>query len=621
MEKNMFKVQIMQTLFVFSILTIALLEKNNILKNNLMAFYIIAIILFIFLMLILTTIIITSGVKYEGRDMKKYHKKSKKFALNLILSFIELILLCYLCCAIDSRIDKIDFSKHCKETKALIEHVAKDIYKDSYNRDTDEYRYKTKFTYYFNYYVRGDIYNGHFSEENSVYDSSITKAKSEAENIKPRFNEDDTFILYYNTYDPNDWRLSITYPSNLIINVIEFLIIGFQLFCLRKSIKEYNQYKQDTINKNKKNTINQDKKCTASQYERNIINRIETDALNQNERNIINQENKDTSESMQFKKLEKIIGYELPKEFKTFYLNNNLKIKTTDFMPLNKIMSEVLSEHDNEVNEKDDESLDVIPTDTIIKKSYTKERVPFISDYGGNYIGIDYNPGKEGTVGQIINYGKDEYKMTVLAYSFQDFINGLNTINFDTEEYVTDYLLKNNINFRAKSLVSNPPKKIPRPKELDKHNIDKEKINNFSSTLTVSNDLLERIIDIMENVQNDLNKNSNVLKFIKNYSCSWYRIKNFKDSLSRTMDDKESFFNKLKDYPKDTIKCYTFSLKYEIEEQTNKSLLLHGEEYLYVNIDVKGSIDVKYVKTIGNSDFKKAYNSICKILKEETKVV
>ena len=40
--------------------------------------------------------------------------------------------------------------------------------------------------------------------------------------------------------------------------------------------------------------------------------------------------------------------------------------------------------------------------------------MPSLSDDEGNHIGVDLNPGPAGTVGQVINFGRDEEKKHVL---------------------------------------------------------------------------------------------------------------------------------------------------------------------------------------------------------------
>lgn len=61
-----------------------------------------------------------------------------------------------------------------------------------------------------------------------------------------------------------------------------------------------------------------------------------------------------------------------------------------------------------------------------IKEQYINTRyIPISKDYGGNYIGIDLDPGPDGVSGQVINFGRDEDTRFVIAPSlagFMDFI-------------------------------------------------------------------------------------------------------------------------------------------------------------------------------------------------------
>ena len=55
------------------------------------------------------------------------------------------------------------------------------------------------------------------------------------------------------------------------------------------------------------------------------------------------------------------------------------------------------------------------PKNAIQKKYFHYKWLPIFSDYGGNYIGIDLAPDTKGTKGQVINFGRDEEDMFVLA--------------------------------------------------------------------------------------------------------------------------------------------------------------------------------------------------------------
>jgi cell wall assembly regulator SMI1 len=58
-----------------------------------------------------------------------------------------------------------------------------------------------------------------------------------------------------------------------------------------------------------------------------------------------------------------------------------------------------------------------------IRKVYGSPRwLPLHDDYGGNYLGVDLDPGPKGFVGQVINFGRDEHGMWVLALSWGQFL-------------------------------------------------------------------------------------------------------------------------------------------------------------------------------------------------------
>jgi len=59
------------------------------------------------------------------------------------------------------------------------------------------------------------------------------------------------------------------------------------------------------------------------------------------------------------------------------------------------------------------------PENAIQKKYFNYKWLPIFSDSGGNYIGIDLDPDTEGTKGQVINFGRDEEDMFVLAENLE----------------------------------------------------------------------------------------------------------------------------------------------------------------------------------------------------------
>ncbi|WP_341528701.1 SMI1/KNR4 family protein [Nostoc sp. UHCC 0302] len=59
-----------------------------------------------------------------------------------------------------------------------------------------------------------------------------------------------------------------------------------------------------------------------------------------------------------------------------------------------------------------------------IKAMYANKKwIPFAYDWGGNHLGIDLDPGVKGTVGQVINFGRDEDTKFVFADDLQTFLN------------------------------------------------------------------------------------------------------------------------------------------------------------------------------------------------------
>lgn len=63
------------------------------------------------------------------------------------------------------------------------------------------------------------------------------------------------------------------------------------------------------------------------------------------------------------------------------------------------------------------------PSGAIKKKYFHIKWIPILSDFGGNYIGIDLDPDTNGTKGQVIIFGRDEEDMFVLANSWDEFLD------------------------------------------------------------------------------------------------------------------------------------------------------------------------------------------------------
>ncbi len=86
------------------------------------------------------------------------------------------------------------------------------------------------------------------------------------------------------------------------------------------------------------------------------------------------------------------------------------------------------SDGDHHVSRKDFDFIAGIPFTSfpegaIKKKYFNPNWIPIIFDNLGNYIGIDLDPDVNGKVGQVINFGRDEEDMFVIADSFEKFLD------------------------------------------------------------------------------------------------------------------------------------------------------------------------------------------------------
>lgn len=311
-----------------------------------------------------------------------------------------------------------------------------------------------------------------------------------------------------------------------------------------------------------------------------------------------------------FEKIEFIIEYSLPDEFKKIYLKTP-KINNIELMDLKDIYNEIVNSNDNE---EDVEMYEIEPKNSILAKAFDKKRLPFIADYSGNYIGIDYNPGKGGVIGQIINYGTDEYSMKVFAYNFKDFIDGIKMENISEDVYITDYLLRNNIVFLKEKKKDDSIKTITKSESINRMEI-KDSIKHEALIATeFKNDYLKIIIDNLSQMNKEIMENPNV-KLFKNYWFN-FRIINKNDSLSRTMQTEKSFYEKLESYNKDEINGFSFAISNYIEQIVNNEMLL-GEEKIFVETNlINNTILIRYTETIGNNDMKRAYEKLKNIFRK-----
>ena len=74
------------------------------------------------------------------------------------------------------------------------------------------------------------------------------------------------------------------------------------------------------------------------------------------------------------------------------------------------------------------------------RRSYAGTKwIPIASDGGGNFIGVDLGPDGDGTIGHVINFGRDEEGKTVLAENLGSFFERFTRIVCSEDFYIGEY--------------------------------------------------------------------------------------------------------------------------------------------------------------------------------------
>lgn len=154
----------------------------------------------------------------------------------------------------------------------------------------------------------------------------------------------------------------------------------------------------------------------------------------------------------EIRQVEENMNLKFPSDLKEWYLCNNgeeeygISILGLRFLPLNEMYREWKVWEDLREDWNEEEGYTSYP-DGYIKKMYINRHwIPFSHDGGGNHIGIDLDPDKKGTYGQIINFGRDEEDKFVIASTLKDFLQLLidiykNEFSIVKDEYREDYLI------------------------------------------------------------------------------------------------------------------------------------------------------------------------------------
>ncbi|RZA08837.1 MAG: beta-1 3-glucan biosynthesis protein [Proteobacteria bacterium] len=127
---------------------------------------------------------------------------------------------------------------------------------------------------------------------------------------------------------------------------------------------------------------------------------------------------------------EKLFGKKLPEDFKAFYRQHDGQgddavglIYGQPFLPLALISEDFSALRDDSEAEKFGED-EIHPADEgkIKSGAFTGAWIPFTNDWAGNHFALDLDPGAKGTYGQVINFGRDQGELFVVAKSFNDFL-------------------------------------------------------------------------------------------------------------------------------------------------------------------------------------------------------
>ncbi|MEZ0611683.1 SMI1/KNR4 family protein [Fibrella sp. WM1] len=127
----------------------------------------------------------------------------------------------------------------------------------------------------------------------------------------------------------------------------------------------------------------------------------------------------------QIMRLEQELGVELPESYKQLlsWHDGEKQIKILlghSFISASEVLSIFKRFLETRAGIRD---LKIYQPELILPFYFNKKRVPFAHDHSGQYMCIDYEPGKEGRVGQIIYLPLGEPEpISVVANSFDDYL-------------------------------------------------------------------------------------------------------------------------------------------------------------------------------------------------------
>lgn len=135
--------------------------------------------------------------------------------------------------------------------------------------------------------------------------------------------------------------------------------------------------------------------------------------------------------------VEQTLGVTLPESFRALYRlhdggpDPNTLFQGYSFMSLDAVMTaywtvgKALEDLDEDDLTMMSDELSVTPPNAIKQQYFNRAWIPFAADGGGNYIGVDLDPGEKGAAGQVINFGRDDLEMFVIAQDVAGFLEVL----------------------------------------------------------------------------------------------------------------------------------------------------------------------------------------------------
>ncbi|OEK00090.1 hypothetical protein BFP97_00530 [Roseivirga sp. 4D4] len=128
---------------------------------------------------------------------------------------------------------------------------------------------------------------------------------------------------------------------------------------------------------------------------------------------------------VQLTKFQESLGFELSQDFFDLYTLNNGSTKNATegvFLGFKFLSLTEIAQTLNDWKQYKNDSLGSSYPQDAIQVGYTNPKwIPLFSDFAGNHIGIDFDPAEKGQIGQVINFGRDQYEKFVVARDLTSF--------------------------------------------------------------------------------------------------------------------------------------------------------------------------------------------------------